>query len=628
MTSRDTQKPEAPKKGVDVVVVVGGGHAGIEAACAAARSGLHTILITLDAAAVGRMSCNPSIGGIAKGQIVREVDALGGVMGKLADRTAIHHRLLNRSKGPAVQSPRCQNDRVLYARAAAEEVARAGVRVVEGEVAGLVVAAGGVRGVALADGSQIAARAVVLTTGTFLGGVLHVGLETREGGRVGERAAHRLAASLGELGLRTARLKTGTPPRLRADSIAWERTQPQPSDPDPVRFSFEPQPGVGRTVSCAITRTTAATHEIIKENLDRSPLFTGRITGVGPRYCPSIEDKIFRFPSQEGHQIFLEPEGLESDLIYPNGISTSLPRDVQEALVRSIPALERAEIVQFGYAVEYVHVDPTECAPTLETRRVRGLFLAGQINGTTGYEEAAGQGFVAGVNAALFLQDREPFIPSRGEAYLGVLVDDLVTRGVEEPYRMFTSLAEHRLLLRHHNADVRLLPHAERIGILGESQLARTKARRDRLARTRRALESTRVHGRSLYERLRNPEIALDALLESVEPGFGGDLTPEDREDLLVEGRYAGYLEREAEAVERLKASDALAIPADLDFEAVAQLRFEARQKFNRIRPRTVGQAGRISGISPADLTILMIHLAKARRDGAETETADAASPG
>jgi tRNA uridine 5-carboxymethylaminomethyl modification enzyme len=622
--------PDCKRDGAGVagVVVVGGGHAGVEAACAASRAGLDVVLVTLDAAAIGRMSCNPSIGGIAKGQIVREIDALGGVMGKLADRTAIHHRLLNRSKGPAVQSPRCQNDRALYARAAADEVRAAGVRVVEGEVAGVLVVNGGACGVALADGGTIESRAVVLTTGTFLGGVLHVGLETQEGGRVGERAAHRLARGLADLGLRTARLKTGTPPRLLKSSIDWAATQEQPSDLEPSLFSFEQQPKAPGKVSCWITRTTSRTHEIIRANLDRSPLFTGRITGVGPRYCPSIEDKIFRFPEQEGHQVFLEPEGLASDLIYPNGISTSLPRDVQLELVRSIPALERAEIVQWGYAVEYVHVDPTECAPTLETRKVRGLFLAGQINGTTGYEEAAGQGLVAGLNAALSVREEPPLVLSRGEAYLGVLVDDLVTRGVEEPYRMFTSLAEHRLLLRHHNADLRLLPHAERVGIMGASQLAATRARKERLERARAALIATRSLGRSLYERLRNPEVGLEDLLEAVAPGFGADLTREDREDLLVEGRYAGYLEREREAVERLKAADAILIPPGLDYAGVPQLRHEAKQKFDRVRPGTVGQAGRISGISPADLTILMIHLARRRRDGAETERAGAATSG
>ncbi len=600
------------------VVVVGGGHAGVEAACAASRTGLSVALLSLDRGAVGRMSCNPSIGGIAKGQIVREVDALGGVMGKLADRSAIHHRLLNRSKGPAVQSPRCQNDRALYEAEAQAEVARAGVTTIEAEVVDLIVEDARVRGVELADGNRLDARAVVLTTGTFLGGVLHVGLETSVGGRVGERASHRLADRLRELSFRVARLKTGTPPRLRADTIDWARTEAQPSDADPVYFSFERQPGPASKVACAITRTTDETHAIIRSGLDRSPLFTGRITGTGPRYCPSIEDKIFRFAQQPSHQVFLEPEGLDSDLVYPNGISTSLPRDVQEALVHSIPALERAEIVQWGYAVEYVHVDPTECDRTLETRRVRGLFLAGQINGTTGYEEAAGQGFLAGVNAAHALLGRQPVVLSRGEAYLGVLVDDLVTRGVEEPYRMFTSLAEHRLLLRHQSADVRLLPHAERIGILSNSQLELTRARSERLGRVRTALETTRMDGRSLFERLRIQSVTLDEVLRDGGAGLADGLTTADREELEIEGRYAGYIERERDAVEKLREAETHAIPATLDYATVPQLRAEARQKFSRVRPTTIGQAGRISGISPADINLLMIHMKRVSRAASE----------
>ncbi|HYC77138.1 MAG TPA: tRNA uridine-5-carboxymethylaminomethyl(34) synthesis enzyme MnmG [Planctomycetota bacterium] len=599
------------------VAVIGGGHAGVEAACVAARMGARVELVTLSAGALGRMSCNPSIGGIAKGQIVREVDALGGVMGKLADRSAIHHRLLNRSKGPAVQSPRCQNDRALYAREAAAEAARAGVTVREGEVVDLVVEGGRVRGVELADGARLAADAVVLTTGTFLGAVMHVGLETTEGGRVGERAAVPLAARLRGLGFRTGRLKTGTPPRLRASSIDWDRTEPQPSDDDPVRFSFEPQPAPARGVACAITRTTAATHAIIREGLDRSPLFTGKIRGTGPRYCPSVEDKIFRFGDKESHQVFLEPEGLDSDLVYPNGVSTSLPRDVQERLVRSVPGLERAEIVQYGYAVEYDYVDPTECDATLETRRLPGLFLAGQINGTTGYEEAAGQGLVAGANAALKTAGAGPFVLSRAEAYLGVLVDDLVTRGVDEPYRMFTSLAEHRLLLRHHNADLRLLEHAERLGAASAERLAATRARAARTREAREALESARHEGRSWWERLRRPDGDVDAALRAAgRAELAAALTREDREDLEIEARYAGYLDREREAAERLKASDARLLPPDLDYAAVPHLRAEARQKFERVRPRTAGQALRLPGISPADLNLLLVHVARLEQAG------------
>jgi tRNA uridine 5-carboxymethylaminomethyl modification enzyme len=613
MTSFMDSDAANPPSSFDVIVV-GGGHAGCEAAAAAARRGASVALVTLLRAALGRMSCNPSIGGVAKGQIVREVDALGGIMGKAADRSAIHHRLLNRSKGPAVQSPRCQNDRDLYAAEVAREIDAAGVRVVEGEVSDLVVEAGAAAGVVLQSGAVFRARAVVLTTGTFLGAVMHVGESSERGGRAGEGASHALSERLSAAGFRLGRLKTGTPPRLLAASIDWASTEPQPTDDDPVGFSFEPQPKLARGVSCAITRTTARTHAIIRDNVDRSPLFSGRIKGTGPRYCPSIEDKVFRFADKESHQIFLEPEGLDSDLVYPNGVSTSLPRDVQEAVVRSIPALERAVIVRYGYAVEYDYVDPVECGPTFETRRVPGLFLAGQINGTTGYEEAAGQGFLAGVNAAAKALDLEPCVLRRDEAYLGVLADDLTTRGVDEPYRMFTSLAEFRLLLRHQTADVRLLDRAVAIGVRSEASLEATRARAARLRAAEAALRATRVEDRSLYDVLRRPEAKVEDVAAALPPDLLRSMTATDVEDVFLEARYAGYLERERLAAARLRAEEERPLPIDLDYAAIPQLRAEARQKFERVRPTTAGRALRIPGVSPADLSTVMIHLSRLER--------------
>lgn len=591
------------------VVVVGGGHAGAEAACAAAGSGARTALVTLEAGALGRMSCNPSIGGLAKGQIVREVDALGGIMGKAADRAGIHFRLLNASKGPAVQSPRCQCDRELYAAAVQEFVKQAGVEVVEGEVVDLVVEGREVAGAELGDGRVLRAPSVVLTTGTFLGGVLWVGEEQRAGGRLGEGAAHRLGARLRDRGLRLGRMKTGTPPRFHGGSIDWDRTDPQPSDDVPTTFSFLDQPLPDRRVTCAITRTGPRAHDVIRDNLDRSPLFSGRIKGQGPRYCPSIEDKIFRFADKDGHQIFLEPEGLDSDLVYPNGISTSLPKDAQEAFVRTIPALENVEFAAHGYAVEYDHVDPTECGPTLETDRFPGLFLAGQINGTTGYEEAAGQGLVAGVNAARRALGGEAFVVRRHEAYIGVLIDDLVTRGVSEPYRMFTSLAEHRLLLRHHDADVRLWPHAESLGLLCVEQATATRERVARRAAARTMLDSRNVERGTAFEAFRRPDFGWDEAFRVLPELASLALDARDRAELLIESRYSGYVAREMQMIAKRAEAEATAIPKDMAYDEIPHLRFEAREKLARVRPATLGQASRVSGIGPADIGALMVWL-------------------
>ncbi|MSR74081.1 MAG: tRNA uridine-5-carboxymethylaminomethyl(34) synthesis enzyme MnmG [Planctomycetes bacterium] len=598
------------------IVVVGGGHAGAEAARCAALLGVETVLLTLDPSAIGRMSCNPSIGGQAKGQIVREVDALGGLMGRAADRSGIHFRVLNRSKGPAMHSPRAQCDRDLYEAEVRGFVERAGVQVVRGEAAALTFDGTQLVAVELADGTEIACGAAVLTTGTFLGGVLFSGEDTSIGGRLGEGAAHLLSRSLHALGLRMARLKTGTPPRFTRASIRWDELEAQPSEDPPQCFSFQNEKLLERRVDCAITRTTPAVHAVIAANLDRSPMFSGRIHGRGPRYCPSIEDKIFRFADKESHQIFLEPEGLDSKLIYPNGISTSLPKDAQEAFVRLIPGLEEVEFAAHGYAVEYDHVDPTECDRTLAVKRCSGLYLAGQINGTTGYEEAAGQGFLAGVNAALWLTDRPALVLERHEAYLGVLVDDLVTRGVSEPYRMFTSLAEHRLMLRHHDADVRLAHHAAAIGVLEAAPLRSVMQRGERRKQAQAVLDRRRHLGRTLNEWLRTPDFVFeDALRVAPELGALG-LDLRDTDELGMMARYSGYVAREQDAVERRRGESERALPAQLNYALIPHLRAEAREKLGRIQPSTVGQAMRIPGISPADIATVVVHVSVLERRG------------
>jgi tRNA uridine 5-carboxymethylaminomethyl modification enzyme len=592
------------------VVVVGAGHAGIEAALAAARMGLRTALLTMNCDTVGQMSCNPAIGGVAKGQIVREIDALGGAMGLLTDATAIQFRLLNRGKGPAMHSPRAQCDKKAYqflAKLTVERQERLTLR--QEMIEAIETESSRASGVRCRGGVVYHARAVVVTTGTFLQALMHTGEIKTPGGRGGDAAATGLSGSLIELGFELRRFKTGTPPRLNGRTIDFAKVEPQPGDSEPVPFSFLTERITQEQVDCHITFTNPAVHEIIRGNLHRAPMYSGQIASTGPRYCPSIEDKIVRFADRQSHQIFLEPEGRNTLEYYCNGISTSLPRDVQESIIRLIEGLEYAEIMRYGYAVEYDYAPPDQLHATLETKRVPGLFFAGQINGTTGYEEAAAQGLVAGINAALAVQSKPPLVIDRSQGYLGVLIDDLVTRGVDEPYRMFTSRAEYRLLLRHDNADLRLTEIGRTVGIVNDLRYASFQRRRDAIAGLRDGLSSRRWNGDSFMQILRRPETTWEDLCrldpELVEAGF----RPDEVAQVVIEAKYDGYIGRQIEQIERFRRLEDKPIPADLQYRTIPQLRAEAREKLDRVRPTSLGQAGRISGISPSDIATLMIHL-------------------
>jgi tRNA uridine 5-carboxymethylaminomethyl modification enzyme len=619
------------------VIVIGAGHAGCEAASAAARLGANTALLTLNLDLIGQMSCNPAIGGIGKGHLVREIDALGGIMGRVIDRTGIQFRLLNRSRGPAVRAPRAQADRALYRvemRRTLEGTPNLSLR--QGTVTSLLIEAGRVVGVELQDARRMGAAAVVVATGTFLNGQIHTGRQSYSGGRAGEPASIQFAEALKQLGLRVGRLKTGTPPRLDGRTVDWEAFEPQPPDERPVPFSFSTDQIRQQQLNCHLGYTSELVHEAIRANLHESPLYSGKITSIGPRYCPSIEDKVVKFPDKTRHQLFLEPEGYVTNEVYLNGFSTSLPAQLQQELISLIPGFERAQIIRPGYAIEYDFVDPKELSPFLETAKIKGLFLAGQINGTTGYEEAACQGLLAGINAAMGSLGRPMFRLNRSESYIGVLVDDLITHGVDEPYRMFTSRSEYRLALRHDNADERLEPYGRQLGLVGDQEWERFNERRARLAKARTSLKETKLQrsddsyafcseltGQELGESLTLADLALrprikPGLVMSLMPSSTeGEFSISDLETALADHLYAGYLDSQDAGLRRLNQHDSLNIPSSFSFRTVGSLSHEIVERLERAQPQSFGQARRIPGMTPAALSNLLVYLTAAQQSRA-----------